>query len=108
MFIREIVTDSYECRCFVYHKQLTAISVYSQDNDTEFDKDQIRQDVLKKFNEFKHLIPFNDVIIDMYYPSCIIIELNSFGPDMPCGAGKFDWNEDYFQLHGALDNIAVR
>ena len=105
LFVRKVydrLDENIEIRTFIYNGKLTALSCADEVKD--------KTEIIKKVKTFVSniFLPYNDVVIDILYPDLKIIECNSFGADMPCGSGLFNWSEDYFTLHGFNDDIKFR
>jgi hypothetical protein len=106
LFVRDVYTNlenNIECRCFVYHGKLTAISIGYESKTNQAD---MSTNISKFFENI--ILPYNDVTVDLLYPDLKIIECNSFGPEMPCGSGNFNWSEDYSILHSDGSNVVIK
>ncbi len=107
LFVREVDTNiisnkGVECRCFVYHSKLTAISC------SKYIKN-IKENIIQFFNKILPYLPYNDAVVDIYVSDKIkIIELNTFGADGPCGAGMYNWKDDYLIIHSVGNDVDFR
>ena len=106
LFVREpdyFINEKEEVRCFIYQRRLVAVS----------NKKKISDKIKLELEEFvKKIIlqmPYMDAVIDIFIDSkkhkFILIEVNNFGADSPCGSGLFNWKEDYALLHGQFDYV---
>jgi hypothetical protein len=113
LFVREIYKNlkrNIELRCFIYHSKLTAISCNEFIKDENSLAPQTKEKIINTVKDFINslILPYNDVTIDILYPDLKIIECNSFGADMPCGSGRFNWSEDFLILHSDGTNVEFR
>lgn len=111
LFIREPdfnISNKIEARCFIYHKKLTAVSCNT------YKYNIIDKKIIKDFFiSLQQCFPYNDLVVDILInekntSDIIICEINNFGADSPCGAGLFNWKDDYFLLHGAYEEVIFR
>ncbi len=112
LFVREINKDilekkGIEFRCFVYHQKLVCISCQKYQDKIKLDQ---HKHVL--INYFKNInLPYTDAIGDIfmdYNNNCTIIEINNFGADSIAGSGNYCWREDYYILHGGVQEVDIR
>jgi hypothetical protein len=106
LFIREPdldISKKHEISCFIYNKRLTAIS-----SDYKIHcKNQLEIFIKNIIDK----LPFYDAVLDICIDNSnnfILIEVNNFGADSPCGAGLFNWREDYITLYGGMDNVIYK
>jgi hypothetical protein len=93
--MRQIRNYKWEARCFWSRDKLRAISLPSDMDFTDDDKNEI----LDFFNKYGKYLPYHSVTIDIGKCDNIeIIEFNTFGPDMKATAGNFSWYEDIMIL----------
>jgi len=97
LFLREKKEYIWEARCFWSHDKLRAVSLQFDYDYTEEDKN----DILDFFKKYGKEIPYHSVTIDIGKVKDNMIEcieMNSFGPDMICSSGNFNWYEDVLLL----------
>ncbi len=105
---RQFDTD-WEFRCFVFKKQMTAISVYNNLGyypEMIGKEEKIKTLILEGFDQVKDLLApeFETYIIDFAIvdEKAVIIEVNPFGP--MTGPSLFDWNADRYLLQRGEDH----
>jgi hypothetical protein len=100
LFVRDVIKlDGIECRCFIRHSKLTAISISTEIKEPLI----IKEHITKYIKKIIPLLPYADCIIDILYRTkndCIVIEINNFGADSIAGSGEYCWIEDYLILYG--------
>ena len=106
LFIREPdfhMREKQEARCFIYQRRLTAVSCETKIN---------CKNILEAFIEtIIEKLPYYDAVLDICIDKdnkCKLIEINNFGADSPCGAGLFNWREDYITLYGGFDKVVYK
>jgi len=110
LFIREVdanIKNKYEARCFIYKYKLTAVSI-PLTNSKEF---QWKNSLEKFISDVIKKLPFHDAVVDIAIGNIndiILIEVNNFGADSPCGAGLFNWREDYITLYGGFNEVVYK
>lgn len=109
LFIREPdfdINKKIEARCFVYKRRLTAIS-----SDVEIQCKFLLETFI---NKVIGKLPFHDAVLDICFynkktnNNFLLIEINNFGADSPCGAGLFNWREDYVTLYGGFTKVIYK
>jgi len=110
LFIREPdidIENKLEARCFIYKYRLTAVSLPLK-NSCEF---QCKKTLEKFIKEIIKKLPYHDAVLDISIGKnneFILIEVNNFGADSPCGAGLFNWKEDYISLYGGFNEVVYK
>lgn len=113
--------NGHEWRVFCFKGKITAISqhnllsIYSlslEDCETLIPKiTKFCQSVISSMRE---KVPENegnwviDVVSFSKEKNIELVELNTFGAELPAGSALFDWNKDYEQLYGKTDFIEMR
>lgn len=96
LFIRDVATIDYECRCFIHDHKLRAVSVYQY---IELDKrSEFEEYILDFMQLYEDKLPYNSCIMELGleeggFP--FVVEFNSFGIDGFADASLFDWNKEY-------------
>jgi len=110
LFIRQPdfdINNKLEARCFIYQYKLTAVSLPLKNN-CEF---QWKTPLETFIKEIIKKLPFHDAVLDISIGNnndFTLIEVNNFGADSPCGAGLFNWREDYITLYGGFDEVVYK
>lgn len=96
LFMREHRNYEWEARCFWSRDKLRAISL-STDRDFT---NQEKQEIINFFDVYGEYIPYHSAVVDIGKVENYIelIEFNTFGPDMKATAGNFSWYEDVMIL----------
>ncbi len=110
LFVREPdfdIDNKLEARCFIYQYKLTAVSLPLKKS-CEF---QWKTSLETFIKEIIKKLPFHDAVLDISIGNnndFKLIEVNNFGADSPCGAGLFNWREDYIGLYGGFNEVIYK
>ena len=96
LFMREKKEYEWEARCFWSRDKLRAVSLPSDMEFTDIDKEEITA----FFERYGKYIPYHSTVVDIgkSFDEIELIEFNTFGPDMKATAGNFSWYEDVMIL----------